>query len=162
MVLIRNVKMEDLQQIANIEKLCFSKEEAASIDVFRKRIHMIPDSFFVAEAGEKIAGFINGPAIESPVITDGLFRKLKTNPPSGGHLSILGLAVAPSFQNKGIATALLVHFENEAREKNRETITLTCKEDLIPFYEKNGYQNYGLSDSQHGGSIWYDMVKPLP
>ena len=35
---------------------------------------------------------------------------------------------------------------------------LTCKEKLIGFYEKFGYVNLGISDSKHGGAVWYDMI----
>lgn len=31
------------------------------------------------------------------------------------------------------------------------------RERLIPYYEKFGYQNQGVSDSAHGGAVWYDM-----
>ena len=35
---------------------------------------------------------------------------------------------------------------------------LTCKEELIPYYEQFGFENRGLSASVHGGAAWYDMV----
>lgn len=28
---------------------------------------------------------------------------------------------------------------------------------LISFYEKFGFRNEGISDSEHGGEIWYQM-----
>ena len=122
---------------------------------------MISDSFFVAEEDGKPVGLVNGPVIETAYITDDLFSEIKENPISGGHQSILGLAVSPEFQKRGIASALLGHLEKEARAKQRETITLTCKEDLISFYEGFGYFNYGESNSEHGGVIWYNMIKKL-
>jgi GNAT superfamily N-acetyltransferase len=69
--------------------------------------------------------------------------------------------VAPHFQKQGVASILLKHLEKEARRNKRETITLTCKEDLINFYENQGYLNNGVSSSQHGGAIWYNMSKEL-
>lgn len=159
MLIIRNVKMEDLSEIAIIEGLCFPKEEAATKETFEKRIRFIPDSFFVAEMKGGIVGFVNGPVIETPFITDDLFREIKANPLTGGHQSILGIAVTPHFQTRGVASALLAHIEEAARENKRETITLTCKEDLIGFYDKYGYVNKGVSKSEHGGITWYNMVK---
>lgn len=161
MMKIRNVKMEDLPELVSIENLCFSKEEAATKEAFEKRIQIIPDSFFVAEEEGEIAGLVNGPVIESPFITDDLFGDISPNPPSGGHQTILGLAVSPDHQKRGVASVLLARLEKEAREKNRETITLTCKENLIHFYENLGYLNKGQSNSEHGGVIWYNMIKKL-
>lgn len=161
MLNIRNVKMEDLPELVVIENLCFTKEEAATKKAFEKRIQVISDSFFVAEEDNVIVGLVNGPVIETAFITDDLFSDIKENPESGGHQSILGLAVSPNFQKIGVAKALLAHLEKEARAKKRETITLTCKENLIRFYENYGYLNCGVSNSEHGGVIWYNMSKIL-
>jgi ribosomal protein S18 acetylase RimI-like enzyme len=159
MLIIRNVQMEDLPEIAIIESLCFPGDEAASKETFEKRIHLIPDSFFVAEMEGVIVGFVNGPVIETPYITDELFREVKVNPLKGGHQSVLGIAVTPHFQTRGVAAALLAHIEKVAKTNHRQSITLTCKEDLIGFYNKYGYANMGVSKSEHGGIIWYNMVK---
>ena len=161
MLHIRNVKMEDLPQLVGIENLCFTKEEAATKEAFRQRIQLIPDSFFVAEEEGGLVGLVNGPVIESAFITDDLFSDIKENQASGGHQSILGLAVSPHYRNQGVASALLAQLEKEARANKRETITLTCKEDLIHFYENHGYRNCGVSSSEHGGVIWYNMSKTL-
>ncbi|GHI00370.1 GNAT family N-acetyltransferase [Neobacillus kokaensis] len=161
MLTIRNVKMTDLPELVTIEQLCFSKEEAATRESFEKRIEMIPDSFFVAELEGKPVGLVNGPVIGRAYITDDLFRNINANPATGGHQSILGLAVSPKFQNRGIASLLLKHIENAAKENKRESITLTCKENLISYYENHGYINKGVSNSEHGGVIWYNMIKRL-
>ncbi|MFF0825510.1 GNAT family N-acetyltransferase [Brevibacillus sp. NPDC003359] len=161
MITIRNATTEDLPALIAIEHLCFSPEEAATQEAFEKRIRLIPDSFLVAEADGVVAGLVNGPVTESPFITDDLFQTIKENPATGGHQTILGLAVSPAFQKRGIASMLLAHLEASARASGRETITLTCKEDLIRYYESHGYLNNGVSDSDHAGVIWYNMSKPL-
>ncbi len=161
MLNIRNVEIEDLPNLIVIENLCFTPEEAATKEAFEKRIQTISDSFFVAEQEGVIVGLINGPIIETAHITDDLFHRIKENPTAGGHQSILGLAVSPHFQKRGVATALLAHLEKEARGKKRETITLTCRAELINFYAKHGFRNNGISSSQHGGVIWYNMSKHL-
>ncbi|MBV7507661.1 GNAT family N-acetyltransferase [Bacillus sp. sid0103] len=161
MIKIRNVKIDDLSQLVVIENLCFSREEAATEHAFEKRIELISDSFFVAEADGEIVGLVNGPVIDTAYITDDLFSLTKKNQDIGGHQSILGLAVSPLFQKHGVAAALLAHLEKEARTNKRETITLTCKKDLIRFYEKFGYHNKGVSSSKHGGVTWYNMCKTI-
>ena len=144
-----------------IEHQCFPKEGAATKEAFEKRIQRISDSFFVAVVEDQIVGLVNGPVINQPFITDDLFSDIKENPSTGGHQSILGIAVAPLYKNRGIASALLAHLERSAKEKLRETMTLTCKEDLVSFYEKKGYKNRGVSNSMHGGVTWYNMTKSL-
>ncbi|MEH7109960.1 GNAT family N-acetyltransferase [Bacillus sp. JJ1764] len=161
MLNIRHVTMEDLPELIIIEQLCFPKEEAATEEALIERIQRIPDSFFVAEVDGVIVGLVNGPVIGTPFITDDLYHEIKPNPPSGGHQSILGIAVTPHFQTRGVAAALLEYFEKVAITCKRETITLTCKENLIAFYEKYGYVNRGVSSSEHGGVTWYNMIKTI-
>lgn len=161
MLTIRNVTMNDLPDLVIIEHICFPIEEAATEEAFKQRIQLIPDSFFVAVECGVIVGLVNGPVIEKEFITDDLFEEIKPNPASGGHQTVLGVAVTPHFQTRGVAKALLAHLEKEAINNNRESITLTCKEDLIQFYENLGYKNRGVSKSEHGGVLWYNMNKTL-
>jgi ribosomal protein S18 acetylase RimI-like enzyme len=159
MISLRNVQSTDLEQMLVIENEGFSKEEAATKEAFVKRIQLIPDTFIVAEKEGKILGYINGPIINQPYITDDLFEKIKVNPKRGGYQSVLGLAVSNQARNQGIAKILIRKMEELVEEKEREGITLTCKQDLVSFYEKFGFVNHGMSESQHGGIRWYNMVK---
>lgn len=161
MITLRNVQSTDLEHLLLIENEGFSKEEAATKEAFVERIELIPDTFIVAENEEEILGYINGPIINQPYITDDLFEKIKDNPTSGGYQSILGLAVRTQARNLGIARILMNKLEELVLENKREGITLTCKEDLIPFYGKLGFVNHGISQSQHGGVRWYNMVKHI-
>ncbi|MFJ8260847.1 GNAT family N-acetyltransferase [Rummeliibacillus sp. NPDC094406] len=153
--------MEDFDRIMEIEQLSFTPEEAATEVAFVNRIRMIPDSFLVAVEEGEIVGFINGPVMDNAYITDDLFSETKENPDNGGVQSILGLAVHPTHRKKGIASRLLSNLEKDAALKNRTAVTLTCLDALIPFYEKHGYQNDGVSESAHGGEVWYNMTKRL-
>lgn len=45
-----------------------------------------------------------------------------------------------------------------AKREYRLGMILTCKEELIGFYEQFGYKNMGISKSVHGGVVWYDML----
>ncbi|GAA3333734.1 GNAT family N-acetyltransferase [Ectobacillus funiculus] len=127
----------------------------------KKRIQLTPDSFFVAEKKDGvIVGFVNGPVIETAFITDDLFGNVKENPASGGHQSVFRISSVPAFFKKNeVWHQRYLHILKNARENNRETITLTCKENLIRFYENYGYRNLGVSSSEHGRVIWYNMSK---
>lgn len=158
---IRNVHKEDLEQLVALENMGFTPEEAATKQAFINRIETISDTFLIAEEKDKIIGYVNGPVIPVSFITDDLFETTKANPNHGGYQSILGIVVAPDHQGKGIAGELLRAFENQAREKSRLTVTLTCRQSLIPFYEKNSYVNRGIAESRHGGIRWFNMDKKL-
>lgn len=161
MISLRNVRLTDLEQLLFIENEGFSKEEAATKEAFAERIKFIADTFIVAEQEGRIMGYINGPVITQPYITDDLFTEIKENPTKGGYQSILGLAVSKQARNQGIAKYLIDKMECVSIENERSGITLTCKEELIPFYERLGFINHGHSESKHGGISWYNLLKVL-
>ena len=37
-------------------------------------------------------------------------------------------------------------------------VVLTCLERKLPYYERFGFENHGVSQSVHGGAVWSDMV----
>jgi len=161
MMHIRNVRKEDLEQLIALENTGFTPEEAATKQAFINRIATISDTFLIAEEKNQMIGYVNGPVLSVPFITDDLFDQTIPNPEIGGYQSILGIVVAPDYQGKGVAGNLLHAFENQAREKSRLTVTLTCRQSLIAFYEKKGYTNRGIAASQHGGIQWFNMDKKL-
>ena len=70
---------------------------------------------------------------------------------------LFGVATLPEYQHKGYASKLMEYVIDETRKQKRCGIVLTCKEELIPFYEKFGYVSEGISDSVHGNAVWYQM-----
>lgn len=158
----RSPFLKDLERIMDIEKSGFSSEEAASSESMKERIEVINDSFILAVTeSDNPVGYVVGPVIPERYLHDDLFEKTVENPAIGGYQTILSLVVDPQFQKFGIATKLLTELEDISRNKKRDGITLTCLKSLVPFYEKNGYKLEGVSDSQHAGETWYNMVLDL-
>lgn len=154
---IRNARVEDLDQVADIERICFPKAEAASKAIFRERIIAFSQGFFVAELEGKIIGFINGGVTNNEHIEDEFFSDMTYHNEEGNNVVIFGLDVLPDYQKKGYAQQLMEHFIEEAKKAGKKKILLTCKEHLISYYQKFGYYNEGVSQSVHGGAKWYDM-----
>lgn len=151
-------EMTDIQTIMRIERAGFSPEEAATEAAMRERIQLISDTFITAHDNEQLVGYIVGPAFHHRYLTDELYEVLTANHPADPYQTVLSLAIDPDYQQLGIASQLLERLAETAKEQGRKGITLTCLTDLIPFYEKNGYQNEGVSASAHADEIWYNMV----
>lgn len=147
--------------LVKLENLCFPKEEAATRESFEYRIAAFPESFYVAVEKDEIIGIVNGCVSDNVTISDDLFEPEGGHNPKGKNQMIFGLLVDPAYQKQGIAAKLMNHFMNVARQAGREKMVLTCKEHLIKYYEKFGYINQGVSQSTHGGAVWYDMVADL-
>ncbi len=158
---IRNVLLEDLECVTQIEATCFPAAEAAPRNVFKERISVFPEGFFVAELNNEIIGFINGGVTNETHIEDEFFITMDLHIPNGENIVIFGLDVHPKYQRKGYAKELMKHFIEAAKKDGRKKILLTCKEHLIKYYEQFGYVNEGVSESTHGGTKWYDMYLEL-
>ena len=63
----------------------------------------------------------------------------------------------PDYRCQGIAAALMDHMIEDAKNKGRKGLILTCKDRLIHYYEKFGFVNEGVSQSTHGGVVWHKM-----
>ena len=156
---IRNVKIEDLDQVTEVEALCFPAAEAAVEASFRQRIETFPDSFFVAEdENGRIIGFINGCVTDERTIRDEMFEDSGLHHTEGLYQSVFGLDVIPECRRQGVAADLMNRLMQEAKARGKKGMILTCKDRLIHYYEKFGYRNLGLSASVHGGAVWYDML----
>ncbi len=155
---IREVTMKDLDAVTKVESTCFPKSEAATRESLKERIQTFAQSFFVAERNDEIIGFINGCIINETVIYDELFENSTLHIPDGHYQTIFGLDVMPNYRNQGIAAQLMNHMIEISKNKGRKGIILTCKMELIHYYEKFGYINKGISNSVHGGAQWYDMI----
>lgn len=53
-----------------------------------------------------------------------------------------------NYRGQNYGTKIINHIVNYCKENNFYKLTLTCKEDLIPFYEKNNFEVYQVHMSQ--------------
>lgn len=57
-----------------------------------------------------------------------------------------GVSTLPAYRRNGYAEKLIRYVINDARAQDRTGIVLTCKESLIHYYEKFGFQKEGISN----------------
>lgn len=157
-VIIRNVKMTDLEAVVEIERQCFPAAEAAEKEAIRERMSAFPENFFVAKVADQMVGFINGCTTNSPVIYDEMFHDTSHHNPSGEIVAVFGLDVIEAYRCQGIASNLMKTFIKNARNQGKKAVILTCKAHLLDYYEGFGFVNDGISKSTHGGAVWYDMT----
>jgi ribosomal protein S18 acetylase RimI-like enzyme len=160
-VTIRGVRSEDLDRVAEIEAICFPVTEAATRKSIKERIAAFPDYFLVAETNGLLLGFINGCVTNSDIIYDELFHSTRHHTPTGSNLTVFGLDVIPEYRKQGVGALLMNQFIQIAKNTGRRSVILTCKDQLVHYYESFGYVNKGISRSNHGGAQWFDMTLVL-
>lgn len=155
---IRCAKLQDLEAVTRVESVCFPEAEAASRECFAQRLSVYPNHFWITEDAGKVIGFINGMVTNRQTIVDEMFDNASLHREDGAWQSVFGLAVLPEYRNRGHAARLMDTLTEAAWAQGRRGCILTCKEELISFYERFGYRKLGVSQSVHGGALWYDMV----
>ena len=158
---LRFADLSYLDEITNIELSCFPREQAAKREQFRSRLITYPEHFLLlCHDSAKAAAFINGFVTDIPDLTDEMYKSPELHDESGAWQMIFGLCTHPEHRHKGFAHTLMNEFLHLARAQGRKGAVLTCKSELISFYEQFGFENEGVSKgSVIGGVKWYQMRK---
>lgn len=156
-MLIRTANLADLDAVAAVEAVCFPPAEAAGRESFEARIRAFGDHFWLLWDGEKLVSFVNGMVTDLPDLTDEMYHNAALHNPKGKWQMIFGVDTVPEYRKQGCAGQVLRRAIEDAREQGRLGVVLTCKDALVNYYSKFGFLSEGLSTSDHGGAVWYQM-----
>ena len=155
---IRHAAMDDLEAVTELEAKCFPAAEAAGRAAFFDRLASFPDHFWLLYEGEKLVSMINGMATDEEHLTDAMYEHADMHSVDGAWQMIFGVATDPAEQGKGYAAALMRRVIADTKSRGKKGLVLTCKEALIPYYSRFGFEDEGISDkSVHGNVVWHQM-----
>lgn len=154
---IRHAGAEDLDAVTAVEAACFPEAEAASRESFCERLLSYPRHFWLLEDGEKLVAFVNGMVTDEPDLSDEMYADAALHQENGSWQMIFGVNTLPAYRRQGCAGRLLRRVIEDARNQGRKGVVLTCKEHMLSYYAKFGFENEGVSGSEHGGAKWYQM-----
>lgn len=154
---IRTATLSDLSIIVEVGTLCFPPEEAATEKEFEERLKVYPDHFWILEENGELIGYINGMVTNEPTIRDEMFKNASLHEEDGAWQAIFGVNTVPKYRKQGYAAKMMEQVIADAKKQGRKGCILTCKEELIHYYEKFGYENVGISQSALGDAVWYEM-----
>ncbi len=159
----RDILPEELDQVIQIEQICFPPNEACSAKSMRERVANAPETFMVAVDKEtgKVAGFLNGVATDEAVFRDEFFTDSTLHNPEGKNVMLLGLDVLPEYRHQGLAREIMNRYVEREQSKGRKCLHLTCLEQKVEMYKKMGYTDDGISGSSWGGEEWHDMSRKI-
>ena len=155
---IRTATMADLTAVTAVEAACFPAAEAATEKDFADRLAVYPNHFWLLEDDDgTLVSFVNGLVTDELTLRDEMYADASFHNEQGAWQMIFGVNTLPAYRKQGLAGQVLEKVIADAKVQGRKGCVLTCKEKLIHYYEKFGFQNEGVSKSVHGGVIWYDM-----
>ena len=154
---IRTARISDLDAIAAVEAACFPAAEAATREEFAGRLAYYANHFWLMFEDGKLVSFVDGMVTDTPDLTDEMYADASLHNEAGAWQMIFGVNTLPECRRRGYAEQLLRYAIADAKAQGRKGLVLTCKDRLVHYYAKLGFVSEGVSDSTHGGVVWYQM-----
>ena len=155
---IRTAVLADLPAVTAVEAACFPAAEAATEADFAKRLAVYPNHFWLMEDDNgSLVSFVNGLVTDEPHLRDEMYADAELHNESGAWQMIFGVNTLPAYRRRGMAEQVLRQVITDAKAQGRKGCVLTCKDKLLHYYGKLGFVNEGVSQSTHGGVVWYEM-----
>ncbi len=154
---IRTATFKDLDAVSAVEAACFPAAEAATPAEFEERLRYYGSHFWLMFDSEKLIGFVDGMVTDKADLSDDLYAQASLHDENGAWQMIFGVNTLPEYRRRGVAAALLERAIADAKAQGRKGLVLTCKDKLVHYYAKFGFVSEGVSESTHGGVVWYQM-----
>ena len=155
---IRYATIEDIKAITAVETECFPPAEAATEKEFIERVRYYGNHFWLMFEQEKLIAFVDGFVTDEPDLTDEMYENASMHNENGAWQMIFGVNTLPTYRKYGYAGKLIRRAIEDAKQQGRNGLVLTCKDKLVPYYAKFGFQDEGMTDkSTHGNVVWHQM-----
>ena len=155
---IRYAAIEDVKAITAVETECFPPAEAATEKEFIERVRYYGNHFWLMFEQEKLIAFVDGFVTDEPDLTDEMYESASMHNEYGAWQMIFGVNTLPAYRKHGYAGELIRRAIEDAKQQGRKGLVLTCKDKLVPYYAKFGFQDEGVTDkSTHGNVVWHQM-----
>ena len=157
-MIIKHATKEDIEAIAAVEAECFPPAEAATEKDFVGRVENYGNHFWLMFDEEKLIAFVDGFVTDESDLTDEMYEKAAMHNENGAWQMIFGVNTLPDYRRQGRAGELIRRAVDDARRQGRKGLVLTCKEKLVHYYAKFGFEDEGISEkSTHGNVVWHQM-----
>ena len=156
-MVIKHAFRKDIAALTAVETACFPPAEAATEKEFIDRVQYYGNHFWLLYEGDKLLAFVDGFVTDEPDLTDVMYEDAALHNEQGAWQMIFGVDTAPAYRHHGYASTLMRRVIDDARAAGRAGLVLTCKDRLIGFYARFGYQDEGVSESTHGNVVWHQM-----
>ncbi|KAK4052711.1 hypothetical protein OIV83_001998 [Microbotryomycetes sp. JL201] len=153
------VPSEDIGRAFELESAGYPADEAASLESLRSRQQGAPELFLGAYDGQTLVGFVCGTLTDKATLTH---DSMSTHVPDAPYVAIHSVCVASSHRRQGIALGLVRDYIARLRSAGRyHGALLIAHDNLIPLYQKAGFELVGKSSVVHGSEPWFEMKADL-
>ena len=154
---IREAQDSDIEQIYLIQESISSSLEIMNKEIIEERICNHAGTFLLASLEDQGIAYVSGTVFTDTLLSKWALEKESEQPISDSYLLIGALAVDPDYQGQGFGTLLLAALKEVASQQNRPGIYLLCEDELLTYFEMNGFVEQGIVDGERSSDVAFLM-----
>ena len=161
-ITIREARLLDLEQVWLIGESNSDSQNKINKEMIKERIRNHAGTFLLASLNEKIIGYIIGDEVTKFTQRDFRDQLEEAIPDTNDFITILDLAVHPDYQGQGFGTLLLGAMKEYTFQKNSQGLYLLSRDELLAYFEMNGFLDRGLADVPTSSETYFHMFWANP
>ena len=154
---IREVQQSDIEQVCLIQESTQNFQETFNREIIEERIRNFADTFLLASLDDQVIAYILATDFATSSVSRWIVEMADGEAISNGNLVIDALSVHPNYQGQGFGTLLLAGLKEVAHQQNRPGIYLLCEDELITYFEMNGFVEQGIVDGERSSEVAFLM-----
>ena len=154
---IREEQQSDIDQICLIQESISNTLEIMNREIIEERIRKHAGTFLLASLDDQEIAYIAAATLPIPSLRQRILEIGDEEFISENAIILEDLAVDPDFQGQGFGTLLLAALKEVTRQQNRPGIYLLCKDELLAYFEMNGFVEQGIVDGERSSEVAFLM-----
>ena len=154
---IREAQQSDIDQICLIQESISNSLEILNREIIEERIRKHAGTFLLASLDDQEIAYIAAATLPIPSLRQRILEIGDEEFISENAIILEDLAVDPDFQGQGFGTLLLAALKEVTRQQNRPGIYLLCKDELLAYFEMNGFVEQGIVDGERSSEVAFLM-----
>ena len=154
---IREVQQSDIEQVCLIQESTQNFQETFNREIIEERIRNFADTFLLASLDNQVITYITATTLPIPSLRQWILEIGDEEFISENAIILEDLAVDPDFQGQGFGTLLLAALKEVTRQQNRPGIYLLCENELLAYFEMNGFVEQGIVDGERSSEVDFLM-----
>ena len=154
---IREAQQSDIDQICLIQESISNTLEIMNREIIEERIRNHAGTFLLASLDDQEIAYIAAATLPIPSLRQWILEIGDEEFISENSIILEDLAVDPDFQGQGFGTLLLSALKEVTRQQNRPGIYLLCEDELLAYFEMNGFVEQGIVDGERSSEVAFLM-----
>ena len=154
---IRKAQNSDIDQICLIQESISSSIEIMNKEIIEERIRNHAGTFLLASLDDQGIAYITATILPFPSLRKWMVEIGGEEFIDENSIILEDLAVHPEYQGQGFGTLLLAALKEVTRQQNRPGIYLLCEDELLSYFEMNGFVEQGIVDGERSSEFAFLM-----